>query len=160
MAQPSTAQIVAEKALGLECGQACVDWAMGLLEAGCESCEVAILAGMAPPYNHFEVAARRDHALVDLGLAAVPKDEAVRLFVAEMFRRAGDDEAEQRRVLRAVSEMCVADGYRADLYDFHLIDCAFDDLAEGSYPGHWPGATPHTISGILGVHIARFLDGI
>jgi hypothetical protein len=155
---PTTVQIVAERFLNRDCGQTCVHWAIGLVEAGCESLNVAILAGMVPPYNHFEVAARRDLALVDLGVTVNSKDAAVRAFAAEQLRRVGDDDIQLRDVVRAVSDMCVADDHRADLFDFYLLDCAYDDLAEHCYPGHWPGATPGTIAGIVRVRIAQFLE--
>jgi hypothetical protein len=151
-------QIVAEKFLNRDCGQTCVDWAMGLVEAGCESVNVAILAGMIPPYNHFEMAARRDLALTELGVVMNSRDAAVRAWVAEQLRRAGDDETQQREVVRALSDLCVADDYRTDLFDFYLLECAFDDLAEHCYPGHWPGATLDNIAGIVRARIAAFLE--
>lgn len=85
---PSTTQILAEKALDMECGQACVDWAAGLLETGCDSLNVAMLAAMTPPLNHFEVASRRDRVLADLGITDVSESEAVRAWAAEYLQHA------------------------------------------------------------------------
>lgn len=70
----------------MECGQECVDWAARLLEAGSDSMNVAMLAGMTPPLNHSEVATRRDQVLAELGIADVSKSDAVRAWAAVRAR--------------------------------------------------------------------------
>jgi hypothetical protein len=147
---PSTTQILAEKALGMECGQACVDWAVGLLEAGCDSVNVAMLAGMTPPFNHFEVASRRDQALADLGIADVPKGDAARAWAAEQWRQAwAGGSAARRTALRKVSGLCISNDYLEELFEFYLLDGAWDDLDELGHSLHWPGATAETIADIV-----------
>lgn len=150
---PSTTQIVAEKALGMACGQACVDWAVGLLAAGSESVPVAMLAGMTPPLNHFEVASRRDRALADLGVADMSKGDAARAWAAEHLRRAWDGGADRRTAIRTVSALCVSHEYLAELFDFYLLACAWDDLDEVGQSFHWPGATAETIDDLVEEHI-------
>ena len=146
---PSTKQIVAEKALDMTCGQTCVDWAVGLIEAGSDSMHTAMLAGMSPPFNHFEVASRRDQALADLGITPVSKSDAVRAWAAEYLRHAWEGGASRRSALRTISALCVRNDYQEDLYDFYLLDCAWDDLDEGGHAFHWPGATAETIEDIV-----------
>ena len=102
---PSTKQILAEKALDMTCGQTCVDWAAGLIEAGSDSMHMAMLAGMSPPFNHFEVASRRDQALTDLGITPVSKSDAVRAWAAEYLRHAWEGGASRRSALRTISAL-------------------------------------------------------
>ena len=154
---PSTTQIVAEKALGMACRQACVDWAVGLLAAGSDSVPVAMLAGMTPPPNHFEVASRRDQALADLGVTDMWKGDAARAWAAEHLHRAWDGGADRRIALRTVSALCVSLDYQADLHDFYLLACAWDDLDEGGQSPHWPGATADTIEDPVEERIACLL---
>jgi hypothetical protein len=146
---PSTRQILAEKALDMECGQTCVDWAAGLLESGSDSVHLAMLAGMTPPLNHFEVAGRRDRALAELGIVEVSKSDAVRAWAAEYLRQAWDGGADRRTALRKVSALCVSNDYLDELFEFHLLDCAWDDLDEAGVASHWPSATAETIEDIV-----------
>lgn len=158
---PSTTQILAEKALDMECGQACVDWAVGLLEAGSDSMNVTMLAGMTPPLTHFEVASRRDQVLADLGVAPLSKSEAVRVWAAEHLRHAWEGGASRRAALRTVSALYVRNDYQEALYDFYLLDCAWDDLGEaGSACHYWPGATAETIEDIVQERIAALLADV
>lgn len=154
---PSTTQILAEKALDMECGQTCVDWAAGLLETGCDSLNVAMLAGMTPPLNHFEVASRRDRVLADLGITDVSESEAVRAWAAEYLRHAWERGDDRRAALRTISALCVRNDYQEDLFDFYLLDCAWDDLDELGYSLHWPGATAETIEDIVHDRIGALL---
>ena len=156
---PSTTQILAERALDMECGQACVEWAAGLLEAGFDSLNVAMLAGMTPPLNHFEVARRRDQVLADLGIADVSKSDAVRAWAAEQLRQAWTGgSAGRRTALRKVSALCVSNNYLDELYDLYLLDCAWDDLDELGHSLHWPGATAETIEDLVEERISALTE--
>lgn len=155
---PSTTQILAEKALNMDCGQTCVDWATGLLQAGAESLHLARLAGMTPPFNHFEVASLRDQALGELGIAHVSKRDAVRAWAAEHLRHAWEDGADRRTALRTISALCVSNDYLDELYEFHLLDCAWDDLDETGQSLHWPGATAETIEDIVQERISALTE--
>jgi hypothetical protein len=48
------------KALNRSCGEECVTWAIGQIESGKTERHVLMLAGMCPPFHHFEMAALRD----------------------------------------------------------------------------------------------------
>ena len=157
LSPPTTTQIIAEKFLEMTCGQSCVDWAISLVSTGCDSLHVAMLAGMTPPHNHFELAAMRDQALRDLGVTAVSKDIAVRTWAAEQLRRVRDDDLELREAVRAVGKLCISDDRRRDLFDIYLLDCAFDDLEADGFSYHWDGATPETITEIVRGCVDEFL---
>src|SRR5262245_27144451 len=88
MAKITTAHMLADKALEELCGRNCVDWAIAMLEEGRDGHHLTMLAGMLPPYNHFEIAALRDRTLEELGIADLDPDMAVRTFAAERLRLA------------------------------------------------------------------------
>jgi hypothetical protein len=56
----STTRLLALKALNRSCGEECVTWAIGQIERGKTERHVLMLAGMCPPFHHFEMAALRD----------------------------------------------------------------------------------------------------
>ncbi|HTV01371.1 MAG TPA: hypothetical protein VMF13_12560 [Luteitalea sp.] len=155
---PTTVQILGEKALDQECGQSCVDWAVGLLETGSDSDALAVLAGMTPPFNHFEVAGRRDRALAELGIADVSKNQAVREWAGEHLRRAWNEPAYCRSALSFVSDLCIRNDYQQDLFDFYLLDCAWDDLDEVGVAYHWLEATRDSIAAVVRARIESFLS--
>ena len=49
-------RFLAEKSLQVTCGQQCVDWAIGMLATRENRHFLLRLAGMLPPFNHFELA--------------------------------------------------------------------------------------------------------
>src|SRR5262245_9133475 len=88
MTKISTAHILADKALQESCGQNCVDWAITMLEQGHDGHNLMMLAGMLPPYNHFEIAALRDRALHELRIGDLDPSVAIRTFAVERLRLA------------------------------------------------------------------------
>jgi len=106
MAAPTTALMLARRALNRQCGKECVDWAEGQLMAGVDSALLRQLAGMAPPYNHFELGALRDRVVGELGLGEVSRPDALRIIAAEMLRpalEAGGDISIAVRGVRTIS---------------------------------------------------------
>lgn len=157
MKAPTTARILAEKALALTCGEGCVDWAVSMLVAGREGHHLAMLAGMVRPFNHFEIAAMRDRALAELGLDDPPPGLAVLTFATELLRAAISDDIELRLAVREVGALCVADDHRQDLYEFYLLDRAIEDWDAGEHSHYWDGATPENIMTIVRARVGEFL---
>src|SRR5690349_11265231 len=119
MTNSSTARILVDRALNRPCGQGCVDWATAMLEGGASGQALATLAGMIPPFNHFELANLRDQALREVGIADVDKSTAARLYAAECLRAALDGRADLVASIRILAGLCVALDYSADLFDFY-----------------------------------------
>jgi hypothetical protein len=157
MTKITTAFILADKALERACGQACVDWAIAMLEEGRDGHYLSRLAGMLPPYNHFELAALRDLALGEQGIPALGPSEAVRTFAAERLRLALSGEADLMDSVAEVQALCVAHDYMTELYDFYLLYWAYRDLSDVGHQWYWPEATPENIQGIIRSHAERFV---
>lgn len=145
----TTARILADKALQKVCGQECVDWAMSMLEQGGDGHYLAMLATMSPPFNHFEIASYRDHALKELGISDIDASRAVSTYAAERLRLLLNDEADPVSVLGVIKDLCVANGYQRDIFDFYLLYLAYTDLQEYETQWYWNGATRENIVSII-----------
>lgn len=158
MAAPTTIRLVAEKALEGTCGENCVDWAIAQLCAGKDGYALAMLAGMTPPFNHFEVAAMRNAAFAELGIQNLPRNEAVAAYAIELLRDNIPDDRRLRAAIKELGELAIADDHRRDLFDFYLLDCAFDDLDAVGYTYHWPNADRSNIMAEARARVQVFVD--
>jgi hypothetical protein len=126
-----------------------VDWAIGLLERGQDSPHLRQLAGMLPPYNHFEIAALRDRTMEELKIEDVAQSEAIREYVVEVLRDALNGDLHLIEALKTVTDLCIADGYRQDLMDFYCLYYAHLNLQHGNMQWYWDGATRENIDEII-----------
>jgi hypothetical protein len=155
----TTARILTDKALQETCGRQCVDWAIGLLERGQDSPHLRQLAGMLPPYNHFEIAALRDRTIEELKIAEVAPAEVIREYAAEVIRCALDGDLDVIIALKIVADLCVADKYPPDLMDFYCLYFAHIDLQDGGMQWYWNGATRDNIDEIFRELAQQFVAG-
>jgi hypothetical protein len=153
----STGEIVASRALERQCGEDCIDWALSMLVDGHDSRHLRMLAGRVEPHNHFELAALRDRALEELGEKPVSFGQALRLFAKERLRLAIAGTADLPAEVARVANLCVADDYARDLYDFYLLHDAYTDLAHDDQAWTWPGANRSNILQIMKSRAEEFL---
>jgi hypothetical protein len=145
----TTTKLLAFKALERPCGQECIDWAIGMLEQGVEHKSVTILAGMTPPFNHFEIASLRDRALADLKVTELPRSHAVKAYVAELALQALADDKDLLHFLKELTNLCIAEDYPSELSDFYRLYFAWLDLRERGVQFYWPGATQENIEQLV-----------
>ncbi len=157
MAKITTAHILAGKALQESCGQNCVDWAISMLEEGRDGHNLTMLAGMLPPYNHFEMAALRDRTLCELGIADLDAELAVRTFAVERLRLALEGDFNLMEAVREIKDLCIANNYQKDVYDFYLLFFAYVDLEFREMQYYWPGATRENIESIFRKRAEQFV---
>lgn len=142
----NTAALLLNRALQANCDQSCVDWALGMLDAGKDSPALRVLAGATHPYNHFELAQWRDEALRELGINPPPLKDAVRLYAYVRLGkalRAGDEDLV--RALHELFDLCIKTDYDKSIFDFYLLDCAYGDLEATGITLHWPDASRENI---------------
>lgn len=149
MPHVTTARILADKVLQKTCGQECVDWAIGMLEAGRDGECLSRLWGMVPPFNHFEIAALRDRALVEVGVADVAPAITFSRYATEVLQSGLTGETPLTTALATVKDLCIANDYQCGLFDFYLLFFAYDDLLDSEFTYHWPGATRENILEII-----------
>ena len=158
MTKITTAQILAEKALNKLCGQTCVDWAITMLEEGRDGHYLTRLAGMLPPYNHFEVADLRDRTLREQRIPDLDDTAAVRTFAAEALRLALAGDVALISAVEAVKDLYIAQDYLKELYDFYLLYWASSDLRDSEVQWYWPGATRQNIESIIRQRTVKFVS--
>jgi hypothetical protein len=154
----STNRLLALKALEESCGQECVDWAIRQLEAGVTTRHVMMLAGMAPPFDSFEIASLRDRALEELGLTTTSRSEALTLYAAEIAADALHARIDLYVALKELSRLCIEQDYVSELYDFYLLYFAWADLLRSGVQWHWPDATLATIVEIARAGLELFVN--
>lgn len=158
MTRVTTSQILAERALEESCGQQCVDWAVGLLEEGHVEDFVLRLAGMLPPYNHFEIRDLTDKALDELKVDDLPTDDAVTKYAAELFQSALAGRANLIDSLATVKQLCIANGYQQNIMDFYLLFFAYADLQSYDTQWYWPGADRENVQSIVRERAIAFVE--
>ena len=119
------------------------------VEQGYDGRHLVVLAGMAPPHNHFELAELRDRALEEVGAVEVSDEIALRRYAAEELQWALAGEADLVETLRAFKDLCVGNDYRRELYDLYLLYFACADLLDSGEQYYWPGAIRENILSII-----------
>lgn len=153
----TTNRIRALKALNHSCGQECVDWAISQIERGRTERYVLMLAGMSPPFNHFEMAELRDRALAELGFGSISRADALRVYAAEIAQDAESGRAEILPTLHELNRLCIDEDYASELQDFYLLYFAWDDLLTSNEQWYWPGATRENIAIIAKQTLSEFV---
>jgi hypothetical protein len=156
--QVTTSRILAEKALQKTCGQQCVDWAIEMLVRGHDTHHLLRLGAMLPPFNHFEIAELRDLALADLEIADLGLTQAVTCYAVDLLRTALTKDSEAIvHAIAAVSQLCFASNYQKDIFDFYLLDNAYDDLRSHGVQFYWPDAKIDNIVSLMRNRAEQFV---
>ena len=157
MPRVTTTRILADKVLQKTCGQECVDWAIRMLDEGHDGECLSRRWGMLPPFNHFEVASLRDHALAELGIPDFTPSVALSRCAKELLRAGLTGEIRLTDALATVKDLCIANDYQCDLFDFYQLFFAYSDLQEDEFTYHWPGAARDNILEIIRQRVEAFV---
>ncbi len=159
MAGVTTERILADKVLQKTCGQECVDWAIRMLEEGYDGECLSRLWGMVPPFNHFEIASLRDHALAELGIHEIAPSVALSRYATEILSTGLSGEIELVDAISIVKDLCLANDYQDDLFDFYELYFAYADLEEEDFSYYCRGATRESILEIIRERAHAFVRG-
>lgn len=154
----TTARILAERALQKPCDEQCVDWAIGLLEAGHESIPTCRLAAQRRPHNHFELASLRDQILEELGVTDTSDEDAIVMYAVELLSHANDGTMDIDVVIEEVKDLYISHDLEPDaIYDFYLLYFARFDLKEQDFQYYWPDANRSNIDQITRDRVREFV---
>ena len=145
----STARLFADKAQEKSCGVECVEWAISMLESGHDGHHLEMLAGLSPPYNHFEVADLRDRSFQEQGIEAIEGDRAFSIYAAEEIAGFLAGTREVLDMLATVRDLWIANNHLRDIYDFYLLYFAYSNLRDGEEQWYWEGANSENILEII-----------
>jgi len=154
----STVEILMRRALQRPCGQECVDWAVGMLERGIESRSLLLLAGMSPPFNHFELAGLRERVLAEVHPFELNIEDPVRAYVVEITSDALHEGQSLRPVFARVADLAVQLGYPPDLQPFYNLHFAAEDLVHSEVQWYWRDATRENVTRIMREEAQRFVS--
>lgn len=153
----STAQMLTERGLQRTCGQPCVDWAIGLLEAGHDSILICQLAAHRAPHNHFELASLRDRILRELGLLDTSLGDAITMYATELLEAADSGQMDVDAALATIKDLCVANDHQPNIYDFYSLYYARAELREQGYQYYYADPDSLNIDVVTRQRVRKFL---
>ena len=118
----------------------CVEWAGKAVCHGHDSPALWILAGLLPPLSAFEVRDYASRALAELGIPIPVGAAAVSAYARDLIEEIVLRPDEMQRLLKTLCDLCMAEDYQGDIYDFYLLRWAFDDLQGYDDQHYWVGA--------------------
>lgn len=126
----------------------CIDWALELVELGCESHNLLILAGLSKPTNYFETIDYLEKSFKELSIVPKENEDAIIsycfFYINEMSKG-----LHLKRNLALIYKFCMDHGYDKNVYDFYLLHWAWDDFMYGDDTHYWDGATKENIEDIV-----------
>lgn len=153
----STTQILARRHRELACGSECIEWAIGLLEEGCDSPSLRILSGLTPPLNHFEIAELRERVLADLSPPELSIADPVAAYVRQFVSTAITDDRPMATTFRQVAQLAIELEYPRELQVFYNLYFAWEDLQQSDEQWYWDGADRANIDRIMREEAAAFI---
>jgi hypothetical protein len=145
----STYKILMNKAFNQDIDESWIDWAMEMVEAGFESDNLYILAGMTKPFNQFELQELTNNVLRDLHLDYNDKDTVIRNYAYFIIKSSIDNPDSYLTTLQELKDICINLNMEKKYMDFYLLYFAKDDLIESENQWYWQGATRENINGII-----------
>lgn len=144
-----TENILAAKALNIDCGQQCINWALSMIEQGYDDKSLYMLACMQAPFNHFEIAELRDKVLIKFKIPDISLPTALHIYATETIKNALLGKVEFIHALHILNQLCIDNNYYRELYNFYLLYHAYIDLHQNEIQFYWDNATIDNIDEII-----------
>jgi hypothetical protein len=146
------------KASNEDIDESWVDWAQEMMEAGFESMNLYILAGITKPYNQFELQELTDNVLKDLHSDYSDRDRTIRNYAYYIIKSAIGNADNYMSALRELNEIYMRFDMENEYLDFMLLYYTKVDLAESPDQWYWDGATTENIDEIIRGKFQSFID--
>lgn len=124
----STIRVLAYKALDRDFDKTWSDWAVEMLVNGYDTEHLVILAGMAEPFDYFEMQTLTTKALNELGLDFSNKLQTVSNYVSYLIQMCLDGTLESVKVLSELRDLYLELDYEESLQEFYFLYYAKTDL--------------------------------
>jgi hypothetical protein len=154
---PSTAQILAYKALNLSVDADWVTWAVDMLMAGFDTENLIILAGISSFDNQFELSALTNKVLDELQLDYSDQDKTIKNYVSYLVMECLAMRRDPIRVLYFITDIYNGTGHSKSLQDFFLLYWAKQDLLTDENQWYWPNADRNNIDSIITNYFTQWL---
>lgn len=154
----STYRVLMKKAFNEDIDEGWVDWAIEMIQAGYESDNLYILAGITRPYHQFELQRLTDKVLDDLNLDYEDKLLMIRNYIYYIISTAINEPSKYLSTLKDIKDICIALDMEQEYMDFYLLYFAKDDLNESEVQWYWDGADRTNIDRIIEEVFENYLD--
>ena len=145
----STYKILKAKAFNENIDETWVDWALEMMEAGYQSDNLYMLAGVTKPFNQFELHELTKKVLEDLGFDYSDKDAVLKNYVYYLIANSVDHPETYYKTLRELKNICQDLDLDTAYMDFYLLYYAKDDLTVDEVQWYWDGANRENIDQII-----------
>lgn len=149
-----------KKAFNEDIDESWVEWALEMMQAGYESDNLYILAGITKPYNQFELQELTDKVIADLNLETSDKSLTIRNYVYYILSTTINEPSKYLSTLREVKDICIDLDMEKEYIDFYLLYFAKDDLNESENQWYWDGADRNNIDDIIKEKFQEYIDKI
>jgi hypothetical protein len=156
----STYRILMKKTFNQDIDESWVEWALEMMQAGYESDNLYILAGITKPYNQFELQELTDKVIADLNLETRNKPLTIRNYVYYILSTTINEPSKYLSTLREVKDICIDLDMEKEYMDFYLLYFAKDDLNESENQWYWDGADRNNIDEIIRDKFQEYIDKI
>lgn len=156
----STYRVLMKKAFNEDIDESWVEWALEMMEAGYESDNLYILAGITKPYNQFELQELTDKVLADLNLETSDKSLTIRNYVYYILSKTINEPSKYLETLKEVKDICIELDMDKEYMDFYLLYFAKDDLNELENQWYWDGVDRNNIDKIIKEKFQEYIDRI
>lgn len=154
----STYRVLMKKAFNEDVDETWIDWALEMIEAGYESDNLYILAGISRPYHQFELQRLTDKVLVDLNLDYEDQPQMIRNYVYYIISSTINEPSNYLSTLKEIRNICMDLDMEQEYMDFYLLYFAKDDLNESGVQWYWDGAYRTNIDLIIRNIFQVYLD--
>jgi len=154
----STYRVLMKKAFNEDVDEMWVEWALEMIQAGYESDNLYILAGITRPYHQFELQRLLDKVLADLDLDYEDRSLMIRNYIYYIISVALNEPSNYLSTLREIKDICIALDMEQQYMDFYLLYFAKDDLNESEVQWYWDGADRTNIDLIIRKVFEDYLD--
>lgn len=138
-----------KKAFNEDIDESWVEWALEMMEAGYESNNLYILAGITKPYNQFELQELANKVLADLNLDISDKSLTIRNYIYYILSTTINEPSKYLLTLMEIKDICIELDMEKEYMDFYLLYFAKDDLNESENQWYWDGADRNNIDEII-----------
>jgi len=156
----STYKVLMKKAFNEDIDEYWVEWALEMMEAGYESDNLYILAGISKPYNQFELQELTDKVIADLNLDTGDKSLTIRNYVYYILSTTINEPSKYISILKEVKDICIGLDMEKEYMDFYLLYFAKDDLNESENQWYWEGADRSNIDELIKEKFQEYIDRI
>ena len=116
------------------------------------------LAGIAKPYNQFELKELTDKVFEELNLDYTNQDNVVNDYVRYLAMEVLNVNRELLNFLREIKNLCIALDYDSKIYDFYSLYFAKEDLNYDTVQWYWDGADRNNIDKICIDYLKKWID--